>query len=149
VSDPSPSQTATQNHPSNEKRPSNVINPPQTARQGNSILVLTNWLSNATLNPAKSSSQGAMLAPNIKIAIQSQTPGPIPQRPNPSPTHKKGEQKANREWILLETPVTPSKQTTAIDSNREENAVFKPRKTPLFEGIGEETAKKLRGIQVV
>jgi hypothetical protein len=143
VSESSPSQTETQKHPSN------VTNPPQTPRQGNSILVLTNWLPNATLNPAKSSSQGAMLAPNIKIAIQSQTPGPIPQRPNPSPTHKKGEQKANREWILLETPVTPSKQTTAIDSNREENAVFKPRKTPLFEGIGEETAKKLRGIQVV
>jgi hypothetical protein len=143
VSESSPSQTETQ------QRPSNVTNPPQTARQGNSILVLTQWLSNATLNPAKSSSQGAMLPPYIKIAVQSQTPGPIPQRPNPSPAHKKGEQKANREWILLEPPASPSKQTTAIDSNREENAVFTPRKTSLFKEIGEQTAKKFRGIQAV
>jgi hypothetical protein len=93
-----------------------------------------------------------MLAPYIKIAIPSQPPGTsgqIPQLPKPSRTHKKGEQKANREWILLETHATPSKQTTAIDSNREENAVFKPRKPSHFKGIGEETAKRFQGIQVV
>jgi hypothetical protein len=42
----------------------------------------------------------------------------------------KGEQKANRECFLLETHVTPTKQTLAVSSNREENGIFQIEKSP-------------------
>ena len=43
---------------------------------------------------------------------------------------QKGEQKANRECFLLETHVTPTKQTLAVGSNREENGIFQIEKSP-------------------
>ena len=47
-------------------------------------------------------------------------------RPGPHPL--KGEQKANRECFRLETAVTRTKQSIAIDSNREKTACFSAAK---------------------
>jgi hypothetical protein len=53
-----------------------------------------------------------------------------PRRGDPSPTMpspiRKGEQKANREPLRLETIVTQTKQTLALRSNREKEALFYP-----------------------
>jgi hypothetical protein len=51
-----------------------------------------------------------------------------PARPNET----KGEEKANREAIRLETPATPTKQRTALSSNREKEAWFS---APVGEGV--------------
>jgi hypothetical protein len=66
--------------------------------------------------------------PLVAPTISNRKKGP-PHRgdPSPAPLSQKGEQKANREAIRLETLVTHRKQKTGPTSNREKEACFSSR----------------------